>query len=65
MKNHLETRSILIKNTKYFLQQKCWKSLMHLYNHNKRFETFTDMNNENKIKHVPGVLGVLSPPCYT
>ena len=35
---------------------------MHLYNYNKRFETFPDMNNENQIKCVPGVLG---PLCYT
>ena len=26
---------------------------------------FTGMNKANKMKHVPGVLGVLSPPCYT
>ena len=64
MKNHLETRRILIENTKQFFQQRCWKCLMHLYNYNKRYETFTNMIKENNIKHVPSVLGVLSPLCY-
>ena len=65
MKNRLETRRILIENTKQFLQQRCWKCLMHLYSYNKEFEMFKDMNKENKIKYATGVLGVLSPLCYT
>ena len=44
MKNHLETRRILIENTKYFLQQRCWKTLMHLYNNKRRFECFQTWN---------------------
>ena len=51
MKNCLEIRRILIENTKYFCQQRCWKTLMCLYNNNKRFETFPGMKYENKIKH--------------
>ena len=55
---------ILIENTKYFYQQRCWKSLMHLYNYNKRFAKFPDMKYKNKIKRELSVLGVLNSPCY-
>ena len=41
MKNCLET-GILIENTKYFCQQRCWNTSMSLYNNNKRFDTFPD-----------------------
>ena len=38
---------------------------MHLYNNNKRFAIFPDMNNAYKFKCELGVLSMLSSPCYT
>ena len=59
MKNHLNKRRILIEITKEFQQEHCWKTLIHLYKHKKRFYWFNVWQIKIKIKRINGVLSII------
>ena len=63
--NHLRTSRNTTQKTKEFYQNQCWKTLIHLYNYNKRSERVKMMINKNKIKCANSVLGMISSLCYT